>query len=591
MTVAIGNTNLTNTFQYWRDRTNEMAFVISTQAVTVNSNAAVGNASVYGTFYANSMVAGTLAGGNTSVSANLTITTGVGMNSTLSVNGAATFANSISITGSASFANTITITGASVTMGNTVIRSANVTADAYYGTWQGNSIPTNKGGTGTTVAPTSGQLLIGRSTGAYALTTLTQGSGASITNGNGAITISTTVAGLANGAGIVITSNASNVYTITANAVVSFQSNNTNIRAGAITLTGNDVIYALGYIPGAANGALWLPANTEAYYNSGNVAIGFFVANTAGGSANSTLDVRAMNNDGTKHIIRAENGNTSLATNHSYVDINVANTGAKSGLSFSRGTIDTLGWRKGSIEYRHANEQLAIFTSGTERVTLDGLALGLGNTAPQPNEGGQGIHITASVPGVTLDSTTTSGKFHMGINPAYDALNGGARLTNAFAIYSDTAQSGLVWKGVNANTGTFQVYAGNSPRFTVLANGNVGVGNTAPTHALSVTGDVMASGYQTLSDYRYKMNITLMANATAKIKQLKVYDFDYKSGPYGQHGFLAHELQEVIPSAVRGVMDGFEPQTVDMTKVVPFLVKTIQELINRVEELEKKNGE
>lgn len=53
MTVEIGNTTLTNTFDYWRNRTNEMADAMSTKVVTVNSNTAVGNAAITGTFTAN----------------------------------------------------------------------------------------------------------------------------------------------------------------------------------------------------------------------------------------------------------------------------------------------------------------------------------------------------------------------------------------------------------------------------------------------------------------------------------------------------------------------------------------------------------
>lgn len=58
MTVEIGNTTLTNTFDYWRNRTNEMADAMSTKVVTVNSNTAVGNAAITGNFYANTIKIG-----------------------------------------------------------------------------------------------------------------------------------------------------------------------------------------------------------------------------------------------------------------------------------------------------------------------------------------------------------------------------------------------------------------------------------------------------------------------------------------------------------------------------------------------------
>ena len=41
---------------------------------------------------------------------------------------------------------------------------------------------------------------------------------------------------------------------------------------------------------------------------------------------------------------------------------------------------------------------------------------------------------------------------------------------------------------------------------------------------------------------------------------------------------MAHELQEVLPDAVSGEKDAEEMQEVDYSKIVPLLVKSIQEL-------------
>jgi hypothetical protein len=53
MTITVANTSNTNTFDFWKNRTNELAYAMSTYAVTVGSNAAVGNASIIGTYIAN----------------------------------------------------------------------------------------------------------------------------------------------------------------------------------------------------------------------------------------------------------------------------------------------------------------------------------------------------------------------------------------------------------------------------------------------------------------------------------------------------------------------------------------------------------
>jgi hypothetical protein len=73
MTILIQNTSVTNTFDFWRNRTNEIATAMSNSVVTVNSNTATGNAAISGTFTANNLALGTGAAyvmiGNTTVNA------------------------------------------------------------------------------------------------------------------------------------------------------------------------------------------------------------------------------------------------------------------------------------------------------------------------------------------------------------------------------------------------------------------------------------------------------------------------------------------------------------------------------------------
>ena len=58
MTVTVANTSNTNTFDYWRNRTNELATAMSTKAVTTDSNTATGNAAITGRFTANNISVG-----------------------------------------------------------------------------------------------------------------------------------------------------------------------------------------------------------------------------------------------------------------------------------------------------------------------------------------------------------------------------------------------------------------------------------------------------------------------------------------------------------------------------------------------------
>jgi hypothetical protein len=109
----------------------------------------------------------------------------------------------------------------------------------------------------------------------------------------------------------------------------------------------------------------------------------------------------------------------------------------------------------------------------------------------------------------------------------------------------------------------------------------------------SITGTNSAIAYNTTSDYRLKENVAGIKNALDKIDSLNPIEFNFIVEPQQKvDGFLAHELQEVIPYAVHGSKDETnekgEPvyQGVDYSKVVPLMVAAIQELTARVEALE-----
>ena len=67
-----------------------------------------------------------------------------------------------------------------------------------------------------------------------------------------------------------------------------------------------------------------------------------------------------------------------------------------------------------------------------------------------------------------------------------------------------------------------------------------------------------------------------------------MYDFKWKNEDKRSYGVKAHELENIIPDAVTGEKDGKEMQGVDYSKLVPILLKSIQELEARVKELEKE---
>jgi len=110
-------------------------------------------------------------------------------------------------------------------------------------------------------------------------------------------------------------------------------------------------------------------------------------------------------------------------------------------------------------------------------------------------------------------------------------------------------------------------------------------------------GGIVSSGsttsFNTGSDYRLKENVLPLNDALATIELLQPKAYNFITTPETvHHGFLAHELAEVVPYAVTGEKDALDsegnirPQQVDYSKLTALLVGAVQELSARVRELE-----
>jgi hypothetical protein len=108
------------------------------------------------------------------------------------------------------------------------------------------------------------------------------------------------------------------------------------------------------------------------------------------------------------------------------------------------------------------------------------------------------------------------------------------------------------------------------------------------------------TSYNTSSDYRLKYNIASMTGALAKVMQLKPVTYKWKADDKDGQGFIAHELQEVVPDCVSGTKDYVDEdgnpryQGIDTSFLVATLTAAIQEqqtlitaLTARVETLEE----
>jgi hypothetical protein len=92
-----------------------------------------------------------------------------------------------------------------------------------------------------------------------------------------------------------------------------------------------------------------------------------------------------------------------------------------------------------------------------------------------------------------------------------------------------------------------------------------------------------ATSYSTSSDYRLKEAIAPMTGALATVAALKPVTYKWKADGSDGQGFIAHELQEVVPDCVHGEKDAVDAggnpqyQGIDTSFLVATLTAAIQE--------------
>ena len=163
----------------------------------------------------------------------------------------------------------------------------------------------------------------------------------------------------------------------------------------------------------------------------------------------------------------------------------------------------------------------------------------------------------------------TSSAEKMRITSAGNLVVGGTTVRDSARLSLDCTGNGLgVYVIPNTSAVDFAVFRAN--------NGTL-CGNIA---RVGVTGAVT---YNTTSDYRLKNTIAPMTGALAKVAKLKPVTYKWKEGGVDGQGFIAHELQEVVPDAVSGEKDAVDAegkpqyQGVDTSFVVATLTAAIQE--------------
>jgi len=206
--------------------------------------------------------------------------------------------------------------------------------------------------------------------------------------------------------------------------------------------------------------------------------------------------------------------------------------------------------------------------------------------------------------------------------------------TTTMSFQTETADrmringSGVVSIGGSTATAKLNVIGAGGSNVQIQNNINSGTNTIVSIGFINdngLIGSIQCGGsstsYATSSDYRMKENVDYTWDATTRIKQLKPARFNFIADDTNTlvDGFIAHEVSSIVPEAVTGAKDAMavktrytaddvetqgdtpsknvgdpktyssskiDPQGIDQSKLVPLLVKTIQELEARITALE-----
>jgi hypothetical protein len=115
---------------------------------------------------------------------------------------------------------------------------------------------------------------------------------------------------------------------------------------------------------------------------------------------------------------------------------------------------------------------------------------------------------------------------------------------------------------VNGNNFSFEIGGGTAVFGHVNGGGTLNdycsfIYNTSRIGGITQNG-VSNVSYNTSSDYRLKENVTPMVGALAKVAALNPVTYTWKADGSDGQGFIAHELQAVVPDCVTGEKDAVE---------------------------------
>ena len=362
---------------------------------------------------------------------------------------------------------------------------------------------------------------------------------------------------------------------------------------GAITVNGNfsadgGTIKLDGNYPvGSSNVAIGDTALDDASFSgANNVAVGHAaMSSTTSGNFNSGVGAYSLNS------------NTTGSSNSSYGSSSLENnTTGSSNAAYGAGALNSNTTASNSVAVGYQ----AGFTNNNNANTFLGYQAGY-----SANE------VSNTFVGASAGSSVSSGSKNTILGRFNGNENGlDIRTSSNNIVLSDGSGNPRGWFGPDGDfyVGCTSVPSASVTGFSVQDNAGkcyvlqACTGTTLNTmtgffNSNGLVGTIQTSGsstsYNTSSDYRLKENVVYNWDATTRLKQLKPARFNFiADASTTVDGFLAHEAQAVVPEAVHGTHNEVDDdgaavmQGIDQSKLVPLLVKTIQELEARITALE-----
>ena len=173
----------------------------------------------------------------------------------------------------------------------------------------------------------------------------------------------------------------------------------------------------------------------------------------------------------------------------------------------------------------------------------------------------------------------------------------GTSTTNYTYRFHGNTDTEFDWKFYESGVISKQHYAewyqpsqGNG--YSVFVINNDGSKVSSPGYNLMVIGTIHHNGIYTGSDSRIKTNVSNIETAVDTVNQLQGVTFDWKTNEElgfevparsdgRQYGFIAQDIEQVIPEIVQG--DGDDIKSLKYDALIPVLVEAIKELKAEIE--------